>query len=148
MSWVNRIRKAGKWAADTAMRQPSIRRHLEAAQAVYEQAREELDTRFEEAESVLWDKIRQFEADVHKADRQRKRRDESRRFYDVLGLEPGASLDEVKRAYRRRMHEVHPDRHAHNPTAEADAHARSQDINRAYAELTALLTGRENRAAH
>lgn len=30
--------------------------------------------------------------------------------YDVLGIEPGASREEIKEAYRRLMQKVHPDR--------------------------------------
>jgi hypothetical protein len=37
--------------------------------------------------------------------------------YGLLGLPEGAPLDEVKRAYYRLAHELHPDRH---PTASAD----------------------------
>ena len=33
------------------------------------------------------------------------------RLYEELGLAPDASLDDLKRAYRRRVSELHPDRH-------------------------------------
>ena len=51
----------------------------------------------------------------------------------------------MKRAWRGKMRKNHPDRFAHDPDAEARAHARAQELNLAYQELTALLTGRENR---
>jgi len=39
----------------------------------------------------------------------------------LLGLSPSASLDDVKRAYRERMKEVHPDLHPDDPQANEKA---------------------------
>jgi DnaJ-class molecular chaperone len=40
-------------------------------------------------------------------------------LYDVLGVERGASQDEVKKAYRKLARESHPDVNPDNPEAEA-----------------------------
>lgn len=55
--------------------------------------------------------------------------------YGVLLLEKGASLDDVKRAYRRRAFELHPDLNPGN----ADAARQFQRLNEAYVTLSQVL---------
>ena len=42
-----------------------------------------------------------------------------RDFYDVLGIKKGATPEEIKKAYRVKAKELHPDRNADKPEAEA-----------------------------
>jgi uncharacterized membrane protein YkvA (DUF1232 family) len=57
--------------------------------------------------------------------------------YAVLGVEPGASLEEVTHAYREQMKRYHPDRVAGlGEELQEVAHRRSIEIQQAYAELT------------
>lgn len=56
--------------------------------------------------------------------------------YEVLGLQPGASDEEIERAYRRMISDYHPDK-VSNAASEIKALAeqRSRAINQAYERL-------------
>ena len=54
-----------------------------------------------------------------------------RDYYEVLGCARGASAEEIKKAYRVKAKELHPDRNSDNPHAEAQF----KDLNEAYDAL-------------
>ncbi len=58
-------------------------------------------------------------------------------YYAILGLGPDADVDSIKRAYRLKAREAHPDRFSHmGDDAEAEATALMASLNEAYAVLS------------
>jgi len=64
-----------------------------------------------------------------------------KRWYSTLELEPGADLQQVRRAYRRLMKLYHPDRFANDPEKLEVATAVTRKLTEAYNGLTQLLAG-------
>ena len=63
-----------------------------------------------------------------------------RDYYDVLGVSKGASADEIKKGYRTKAKELHPDRNADKP----DAESQFKEANEAYD----VLKDAEKKAAY
>ena len=55
--------------------------------------------------------------------------------YEILGVNPGASQDEIKSAYRKLIKKYHPDQYGDNPLKEL-AQDKLIEINKAYEMLT------------
>ena len=55
--------------------------------------------------------------------------------YEVLGLKPGASQEEIKKAYRNLIKQYHPDQYGDNPLKDL-AEEKMREINKAYDMLT------------
>ena len=63
-----------------------------------------------------------------------------RDYYEVLGISKGADPDEIKKAFRRKAKELHPDRNSENPNAESQF----KEANEAYD----VLKDAEKKAAY
>ena len=57
--------------------------------------------------------------------------------YEVLGVSPNASDDEIKAAYRKLAKKYHPDNYVNNPLADV-AEQKMKEINEAYRLLGRL----------
>jgi len=60
-----------------------------------------------------------------------------RDYYEVLGVERGASADDVKKAFRKLAFQYHPDRNK-----EPDAEEKFKEVSEAYAILSSASTSR------
>ncbi|XP_045710736.1 dnaJ homolog subfamily C member 4 isoform X2 [Phyllostomus hastatus] len=68
-----------------------------------------------------------------------RQRSGPRNYYELLGVHPGASTEEVKRAFFSKSKELHPDRDPGNPTL----HSRFVELSEAYQVLSREQSRRE-----
>ncbi|MEH1851846.1 MAG: DnaJ domain-containing protein [Nostoc sp.] len=66
--------------------------------------------------------------------------------YNILGLKPGASVDEVKQAYRQMAKTCHPDCFI-EPQQKLEAEEKIKEINQAYAKLKSYQPDDTNKSA-
>ena len=66
--------------------------------------------------------------------------------YEVLGVTPQTSDDDVKRAYRELARKYHPDNYVNNPLADL-AEARMKEINEAYDTIMSERSGKTGAGA-
>jgi len=60
-------------------------------------------------------------------------------YYEVLGIAPSASINEIRKAYRKLAFQYHPDRYKER----MEAHRKMKEINEAYAILSDPIKRRE-----
>lgn len=65
--------------------------------------------------------------------------DDIDRYYEILGLKPGASQERIKEAFRDLVKVWHPDRFSHDPKLQKKAQERLKEINLAYQQLEEFL---------
>ncbi len=57
------------------------------------------------------------------------------KYYNILGLQPEASIEEVKEAYKDLVKVWHPDRFTHDPKLQAKTQEKLKEINEAYQKI-------------
>lgn len=63
------------------------------------------------------------------------------RYYEILELNPGASFEEVKQAYKDLVKVWHPDRFSQDPRLQRKAQEKLKEINQAYEKLKSYRSG-------
>jgi hypothetical protein len=73
--------------------------------------------------------------------------DDIKRFYEILGLKPGASEEDAKSAFRDLVQVWHPDRFSHNPSLQKKAEEKLKEINNAYEAVKTHIATTSREAA-
>ena len=60
------------------------------------------------------------------------------KYFEILGLKPGASQEEVKQAYRDLVKVWHLDRYANDPRLQEKVQEKLKEINEAYHKICEL----------
>ena len=66
--------------------------------------------------------------------------------YEVLGISPSATNEEVKKAYRELAKKYHPDNYADSPVSDL-AEEKMKEINEAYDEILRIRAGEANNSS-
>lgn len=62
--------------------------------------------------------------------------EDKNKYYSTLGVAEGASQEEIKKAYRNKAREYHPDKHAQSTEAQkVEAEKKFKEVNEAYEKL-------------
>lgn len=67
----------------------------------------------------------------------------TKKFFDILGINESSTLQDAKRAYRKKVKENHPDRLANHPSLKKPAEEKMKEINVAYNSVISFLKERE-----
>ena len=67
-----------------------------------------------------------------------------KKCYEILELEPDASLDDAKQAYRDLVNIWHPDRVSSSPRLKQKAEAKLKEVNVAYEKVEAFLSSKQD----
>ena len=91
-----------------------------------------IDDEYEKEFGSLGDDSTSYNFDTEYDFEKPKPNPKERIYYHTLGLEQGASFEQVKTAYKKLMKAYHPDRHQANPQKQKWAVEQSQKVNEAY----------------
>jgi curved DNA-binding protein CbpA len=65
-----------------------------------------------------------------------------KRYFEILELHPGASMDELNQAYKDLVNIWHPDRFSHNPRLKDKAEKKLKEVNQAYETVRSFLSSK------
>ena len=69
------------------------------------------------------------------------------KYYQILGLNPGASEEEIKQAYKDLINVWHPDRFLNNPRLRQKANEKLKEINGAFEKVKSYVAGNSRYAS-
>ena len=72
---------------------------------------------------------------------------EIKKCFEILELDPNASVDEAKQAYKDIVNVWHPDRFSHNSRLKEKAEEKLKEINVAYETVNSLLSSKKGHQA-
>ena len=124
-------KSVGKAAWSWACTQPPVQRKIKEVEEKLEVIKGQAQKRIAEFEQEFWSWVEQLEAEGY-IETPHRSGPSLATCYAKLGVTAQSSDSEVRKAWRNKMLQCHPDRFAQNPQALAEAEQQAREINQAY----------------
>ena len=130
-------KSVGKAAWAWARTQPPVQRKIQQVEEKLESIKTQAQKRLTEFEQDFWSWVEQLEAEGY-IETPHRAGPSLASCYSKLGVSAQATDSEIRKAWRHKMLQCHPDLFAQDPQALAKAEVQAREINEAYQVIQKL----------